>query len=496
MKRIFIAESHQEVASFNPLPSDLARFRISQPDELFAEHAKSMWEIAGALSVFNERSDIKSVPGFGCHAVTAGGLTTSQAWEYLSESFLKSVRDAGDINGIYLMLHGAMASIDELETDGYLLRETRKIVGEDVPIVASFDLHGILTEEIMKHCNAVTVYHTYPHTDQYSTGVRSAKILLGILDKKIKPVMVRARIPALVRGDELITKSGIFGNLVAKTITVENSKSGLSGGIFIGNPFTDVPDLSSSVIICTNDDENLAVTSATEVAQDFWDVREKLQAQLTPLAQAVQMACDAKIGTTILVDAADATSSGASGDSNAVLIELVKQNYHGTVLVPIVDAPAVSEAFKIGVGGNFNYQIGGTIDTRFKPFQISGKVRMLSDGNVINEAEKEPWPAGDCAIIQFGKMSIVISSKPVNLHNRSLFFAHGLFPENFDLVIVKSPHCQDHMYKSWATTYINVDAPGSTSANLPSLGHTICRRPVFPLDANVEYVPEITVYRR
>jgi microcystin degradation protein MlrC len=87
-------------------------------------------------------------------------------------------------------------------------------------------------------------------------------------------------------------------------------------------------------------------------------------------------------------------------------------------------------------------------------------------------------------------------SKPVNLHNRSLFFAHGLFPEKFDLVIVKSPHCQDHMYKSWATTYINVDAPGSTSANLPTLGHTICRRPIFPLDLNMEYVPEITVYRR
>jgi len=52
------------------------------------------------------------------------------------------------------------------------------------------------------------------------------------------------------------------------------------------------------------------------------------------------------------------------------------------------------------------------------------------------------------------------------------------------------------MYANWATTYINVDAPGSTSANLPSLGHTICRRPIFPLDAKVEYVPEITVYRR
>jgi microcystin degradation protein MlrC len=121
---------------------------------------------------------------------------------------------------------------------------------------------------------------------------------------------------------------------------------------------------------------------------------------------------------------------------------------------------------------------------------------MLSDGEFNNEAEGEPWHAGNCAVLKVKNMTLVLVSKPVSLHNRSLFFAHGLFPEKFDLVIVKSPHCQDHMYANWATTYINVDAPGSTSANLPSLGHTICRRPIFPLDANVEYVPEITVYRR
>jgi microcystin degradation protein MlrC len=496
MKRILIAEAHQEIASFNPLLSDLSRFRISKPNELFAEHANSRWEVAGALDVFRERSDIDTIPGFGCHAVTAGGITTAETWHFLAENFLDSVREAGKLDGIYFTLHGAMAAVDELEVDGYLLRETRKIVGEEIPIVASFDLHGILTNEILKHCNAVTVYHTYPHVDQFATGQRSAKILLDILDGKVNPVMVRARIPALVRGDELQTKSGVFGDLVAQTIAIEDSEVGVSGGIFIGNPFTDVPDLASSVIICTNDDEGLAVRSATKIAQEFWDLRQKMQAHLTPLKEAVAIACNEKVGTTILVDAADATSSGASGDSNAVLAELMSQKYPRTALIPIVDAPAAEKAIKVGVGGTLKCFIGGTVDPRFKPIEISGTVRMLSDGHVINEAEKEPWPAGNCAVVQVGNLTIVITSKPVNLHNRSLFFAHGLFPENFDLVLVKSPHCQHHMYKSWATTYINVDAPGSTSANLPSLGHKVCRRPVFPLDTNFDYVPEISVFRR
>ena len=81
-----------------------------------------------------------------------------------------------------------------------------------------------------------------------------------------------------------------------------------------------------------------------------------------------------------------------------------------------------------------------------------------------------------------GRRNLVVTSRPVHLYDRSLFLAHGLDPRQFDLVVVKSPHCQPHMYADWCARLINVDAPGSTSANLPTLGHTRCRRPIFPLD--------------
>jgi microcystin degradation protein MlrC len=79
---------------------------------------------------------------------------------------------------------------------------------------------------------------------------------------------------------------------------------------------------------------------------------------------------------------------------------------------------------------------------------------------------------------------------------RALFHAHGQNPERFDAVVVKSPHCEHHMYKAWAARYLDVDAPGATSANLPSLGHTRCARPVFPLDAGVQFVPQVKIFRR
>jgi microcystin degradation protein MlrC len=91
---------------------------------------------------------------------------------------------------------------------------------------------------------------------------------------------------------------------------------------------------------------------------------------------------------------------------------------------------------------------------------------------------------------------LVVTSRAVSLYDRSLFYAHGQDPRRFDLVVVKSPHCQPHMFKDWAARYIDVDAPGATSANLRSLGHTRCPRPMFPLDEGVNYTPHIQLFRR
>jgi len=89
-----------------------------------------------------------------------------------------------------------------------------------------------------------------------------------------------------------------------------------------------------------------------------------------------------------------------------------------------------------------------------------------------------------------------VTSRAVSLYDRSLFLAHGQDPAQFDAVVVKSPHCQERFYKAWVARLVNVDAPGATSANLKSLGHTRCARPMFPLDEGVEFHPQVKLFRR
>jgi microcystin degradation protein MlrC len=197
------------------------------------------------------------------------------------------------------------------------------------------------------------------------------------------------------------------------------------------------------------------------------------------------------------VDAADATSSGASGDSNEILRALMEGGYGGRVLAPIVDPEAVAAAVSAGVGGSVHTTIGGKLDKgRFHPLPIAAKVHMISEGRFISESNGAVWHSGLTAVLQSGNYTIVATSRPVNLYDRSLFYAHGQNPKRFDAVIVKSPHCQRHMFDDWAEVTINVDAPGSTSADLRSLGHTKCPRPIFPLDDEVEFSPSLRIYRR
>jgi microcystin degradation protein MlrC len=202
-------------------------------------------------------------------------------------------------------------------------------------------------------------------------------------------------------------------------------------------------------------------------------------------------------GTLGLVDAADATSSGASGDSNSVVSALLDAGYRGRVLAPIVDAPAVEAAFKAGVGGTVFTTLGGKLDpARYRPRPVQARVRLLADGRFRSESFGEEWQAGPTAVLEAGNVTWVVGSRAVSLYDRSFFLAHGQDPRRYDGVVIKSPHCQHHMYADWCARMINIDAPGSSSANLKSLGHTRCPRPIFPLDALVPFNPTATLFTR
>lgn len=492
MPRILIAGIAQEISSFNPVPTDYELFSIQFDEEVFDLNKGTGTAISGALDLFETKDDIEIVTTFAAKAVSAGP-TSAECWDRLSAEFVDSLRPhIGKVDGIYLALHGSMGGENELDPEGWVLEQTRGLFGDDVPIIFSLDLHGILTEKMLRFGTALTSYHTYPHVDLYDTGERAAALLLRVMDG-VEPVTVRVRVPAIVRGDELKTESGCFGEQIRQIKAFEADGTILAGGFLIGNPFTDVPELCCQAFITTNGDKAEAERIAIELTNDFWGNREKMQSNLVPLSEAVSKASTMD-GSIIFTDAADAPSSGAPGDSNSIIAEMVRTNYPNSVLAPVTDAEAVQKAISAGIGGKFTANIGGSLDPRFTPVEFDFEVKLLSDGKYILESWGVPQDAGPTAVVTSGVFTIVITSRPVSLLDRSLFLGHGLEPQRFHSIVVKSPHCQPRFFDDWAEHNFNVDAPGSTSANLPSLGHTICDRPIFPLDEDVEFEAVVEVY--
>lgn len=271
---------------------------------------------------------------------------------------------------------------------------------------------------------------------------------------------------------------------------IEADARAFAAGVIIGNAFTDVSDLQSNVIVTYDSLSNVdaarwADDAAMEIARFMWRHRASFQAKLVPLEEAIQLAQRTR-GLTVFSDAADATASGASGDSNAIMKGLIQFHYAGKSLIPIVDAPAVATAFRAGVGGEVTLLLGGTRDPeRFTPLQVTAKVVSLYDGHFTYE-NGTAADAGRVAVLCIGNMTVMVTERSVYVVGRKVFESHGLDPCDFDLVVVKSPNGFRTWYEAIAARIVPVDVPGSTSANLLSLPFKKCVRPIFPLDNDVQ----------
>jgi microcystin degradation protein MlrC len=492
MPRILVALCEQEISSFNPVPTPYESFEVHQGEALLDAHRDADTCLRGALDVLERRSDVQVVPVFGAKA-PSGGTLARDGLRRIADGFLAALRArAESADALYFSLHGAMGAEGEPDPEGFLLEEARRVLGPRVPIVISLDLHGILTARMLRHCNGIAVYWTYPHQDFVDTGARAARLLLRILEGA-RPVMARVTVPALVRGPELITATGCYGEIIRAAQRLER-QGALAAAMLIGNPFTDVPELCSQPLVITDNDEDAARTAALGLARDFWALRARMQASLVSLDDAIRDAKERK-GPVTFTDAADAISSGASGDSNAILKGLLEHGYAGRALMPVVDRPAAERAHAAGPGARLAVAIGGTLDPqRFPPLEVEAEVLRLGDGRWRHQVSGLPADAGRTAALQVGPVTLIVVSNAVHMMDRAIFLAHGCDPENFDLIVVKSPGAYARFFTFAERNYV-LDIPGATTANLKLLGHTVCARPIYPLDDDATFAPAAEVYR-
>src|SRR5690606_20702237 len=139
-----------------------------------------------------------------------GGPIADNDLDTMIDGIVESLAQVLPVDGIIMVLHGAMASRTNFDPEGSLLKRLRN-TAPDCPLVATIDLHAVLTSVMLEHSDALHPYHTYPHTDQFQTGQRAARSLLRLIDGSRRTRVGRFTLPMLARGDELLTASGLLG---------------------------------------------------------------------------------------------------------------------------------------------------------------------------------------------------------------------------------------------------------------------------------------------
>lgn len=488
--RIAVGQLWQETNTFNRLATtwaDFEAFGIDEGDALVArmEQTNELGGFIQSLRSWPERPDIVGLVRL---PAWPGGPITAECLEALMDRMSGALARALPLDGVLVALHGALVGATEGDVEGLLLDKVRRLVGAEVPIVATLDLHANVTRRMAANADALVIYHTAPHVDVMETGKRAAGVLRRILVDKVRPRMVLRKLPMVVPAEGANTQdpASISHSFRQRLEALEADERILAAGLATVQPWLDIPELGSAVVVVTADDLPLAEAVSLEVARTVWQHRRDYLVELVGVEEAVRRAHARADGLVVLGDAADATTSGSPGDSTAILAELIRYRWPRPALVTLVAPELVAEAERRGPGSAWEATVGGRRDTRFcAPLTLAVTVKKVFDARFVltgHLAEKLPIDMGRCAVLTHGNVHIVATSRSGPHFAPALFETAGLDPFAASVVVAKSPCGFRAAYAARAGEIIMVSAPGCSPSDFWRYPYHNIPRPLWPWD--------------
>jgi microcystin degradation protein MlrC len=423
------------------------------------------------------------------------GIVTDGAFDEIGGMMLKSAREQQPIDGVLLHLHGAMVVESHEDGEGELLARLRHILGPDVPIVVTLDLHANVTQAMADNASALIAFRTYPHIDQYERAWQGAELLERAMNGEVKPKTVIARRPMIYGLDRGRTQKGPMADLIARGEALENSGEALVVSVCAGFSRANIRDVGPSVTVTFDELAAPATTAppARETAEGFmdyaWQTREYESFKLLSVAEAVARCKAGKPGDKPLVvaDYTDNPGGGGYGDATAFLKALVEAGVERVAFHAICDPEAVAEGMRAGVGVKTTIAIGGKTDPRMGggPLSLTGEVTHLSNGKFIaygpmgGGVERDYGPS---MVFRVGGIEIICISNNGQAVDLGQFTSMGIDPTRYTTVCVKSMQHFRAAFEPVAREVILVDT-GALCSEIytPELFDKV-RRPVWPLD--------------
>ena len=473
---VLIARFKHETNTFSSLPTgreEFASTSLYTDEEIPPEFRDTNTDIGGFLRVADAEG-WEVVPTVAANA-TPGGVVTDDAFSSYLDRILHGI-DTHDPDAILLGLHGAMVSERHRDGDGHILESVRAAAGDDVPVMATLDLHANVSDRMVEHADGLFGYDTYPHVDIGDTGETAARAMAATLDGSLEPTIVIERAPLLPPLPPLQTASEPMASLLATAADAE-SEQVPDVSVLGGFAHADVPEAGFSVVGVV--DESVASEA---------DRRHEFDRTYTSVDDAVaEAAAWDRDDPLLLADIADNPGGGSAQDGTVLLAALLEAGVEDAAVAAIYDPAAVvaDAAAEAGVGERVTVDLGGHTEANGDPITVEGDVRLLSDGTYRNQGPMSTGlevSFGRTAVLAVDGIDVIVAAHRQQPYDPEAFRSHGITPERQRVLVLKSTVHYRAAFEPIAGGIREVSAPGLCSPDLSSFSYEHVRRPMYPLD--------------
>jgi microcystin degradation protein MlrC len=432
-------------------------------------------------------------------AATAGasGPVDQAVFDDICARLAARLRAAMPLDGVFLALHGAATATVDRDPDGTMLRIVREIVGPDVPVLATLDLHCNVSWEMVRQADTLCGYITNPHVDMVERGVECAAVMRAMLGG-MRPHMAFVKLPFIPPATSQNTAGGPYADAIAfgqRYLDHEVMNVSVVSGFSLG----DTPKNGLSVMVTTRTDPRRAQQVASEIGTWIWSTRQKWITNLTSLEDATRMALDAgrdpSRPSLLFADVADNPGGGGRGNTTWILESFVRAGVEGAVFGIHNDPALAAEAHQRGLGARFLARFNRDETNEFsRPFEAEAVVEALTDGAFIGRRgiyKGRSGTTGPTALLRIGGVRVAVVTLRRQLAEPQMIETLGVDLRAVRSLVVKSRgHFRAGFDDIWTPErIIEVDVPGLTTVVLTRVPWREVPRPIYPLDPDMQWEP-------
>ena len=382
------------------------------------------------------------------------------------------------LEGVLLLMHGALEVEHIGSGETYVLGRVREIVGPDTPISAALDMHANITYTFAKNCNIITGFRTAPHTDVPKTHEKAALLLARAISNGELPRTELIRIPLMMPGENMMTESGLGREVISRLPEIDGMPGVYSSSYFVGMAWVDCPQNGAAVVLSGVGDLSEGLEKAGKLADFVWENRDNFTYQGLALApeESVEFAMNhMKSGKlVVLSDSADNVTAGAAGDNAFMLNLFLHRGIVDALFAAIIDPDAVAKCKEHKIGDVLDIKIGACFDSSSETCTMKGAVLKFKT------AGAEPGKYDSCVLAYRG-IDVLVFSKRKPVFNRETLEAHGINLNGYSILVVKQGYLSPELAAITSHSCL-VLTSGNCDQNITRINYKKIRRPMYPMD--------------